>query len=349
MTHKSHVQPPNRPPLKTWMMRLIKIGIGAVIALMLIVFIASQFTPVPVVFLFRQLTSLMEYQGTMGDYADQIIGVNETEIIPIPVAVEGIPDAALTIYTPQEDSTAPRPIILFIHGGGWIIGSAKAISPFAKLLASEGYVVANLDYSLAPEYPYPTPIIQAAAAIDYLMIHADEYGADPTRFFIAGNSAGAQLSSQLGAMITNPAFEAEVRIDVALPAENLRGLILYSGPYNFDTAHQSNFPGWRTYVWSYTGQRDYEQYARLDELSTVKNVTADYPATYITSGDGDPLEFQNYELDEVLTALGVDVTRRYWTGSDLNLPHDYQYELSTEAAQIALDDVLQFLTEKSQP
>lgn len=350
MTNPSH-QPadtqPTNAPRKSRLPKLVKIAAGIVMTLAVIFFIATQLTPMPFVFLFRQLTGLVEYQGTIGPYADQIREITETEIIRI--SVEGAPDAGLTIYTPQTPSDTARPVILFIHGGGWIIGNARSISPFGKLLASEGYVVANLDYSLAPEYRYPTPLLQASAAIDYLVTHADAYGADPTRFFIGGNSAGAQISSQLGAMITNPTFSDEVGIAIKLPAENLRGLILYSGPYNFDTAHQSNFPGWRTYIWSYVGQRDYDQYPRLDELSTVKNVTADYPPTYITSGDADPLEFQNRELDETLRALGVDVTSRYWTGSGLNLPHDYQYDLNTEPAQIALEDVIHFLSDKSQP
>lgn len=342
-----HDEQPGHAPKKWRIGKRIKIAVGLFIAFIAGIYIINQLTPAPFVFVFRQLIGLMEYQGKLGPYANRIMDVRESEIIPIPVA--GAPDAGLTIYTPAEPSAAPRPIILFIHGGGWVVGTAKAVSPFGKLLASEGYVVANLDYSLAPEHQYPTPMLQAAAAIDYLIAHADEYGADASQFFIGGNSAGAQISSQLGAIITNPPFADETGIGTQLPAENLRGLILYSGPYNFDTAAEANFPGWRMYVWSYTGQRDYEQYTRLDELSTVKNITADYPPTYLTSGDGDPLEFQTRELDAALTALGVDVTRRYWSESGLNLPHDYQFELDTQAGQTAIEDVLQFLKAHSQP
>lgn len=325
--------------------KVIKIVVGVVIALVLAVFVINQLTPVPFVFLFRQFIGALDTQVTIGPYVDQIADVVESELISI--LVEGVPDAGLTIYTPAEASDTPRPVILFIHGGGWVVGTAELVSPFAKLLASEGYVVANLDYSLAPEYQYPTPILQAAAAIDYLIAHADEYGADMTRLFIGGSSAGAQISSQLGAMITNPAFEEEVGIGIDLSAENLRGLILYSGPYDFDTMDRTNFPGWGMYAWSYTGQKDYAQYPRLDELSTVRHVTADYPPTYLTTGDADLLESQTYQLDALLRALGVDVTSRYWTGSGVNAPHDYIFLLDTEAAQVALEDVIQFLREKS--
>lgn len=101
------------------------------------------------------------------------------------------------------------------------------------------------------------------------------------------------------------------------------------------------------YAWSYTGQRDYEIYARLDELSTVKHVTANYPPTYLTTGDADPLAPQTYELDAILQSLGVSVQTRYWTDEGLN--HDYQFELDTEAGQIVLEDTLQFLSDHAQP
>lgn len=350
MTNKSNEsrpQSPVRASTKSRISKLLKILVAFVVAIFLIVFVINQLTPVPFVFLFRQFLAGVDTEVRIGPYADQITQVIESETIS--VTVNGAPAAGLTIYTPQNQSAAPKPLVLFIHGGGWVVGTARSVSPFAKLLASEGYVVANLEYSLAPEYRYPTPILQSAAAIDYLLAHASEFGADAARFFIAGNSAGAQLASQLAAMMTNPAFANQVGIPIQMPAENLRGVILYSGPYDFDTAERTNFPGWRMYVWSYTGQRNYEQYSRLDELSTVRNATADYPPTYLTTGDADPLEPQTYELDAILRALGVKVTSRYWTGSGLNLPHDYVYELDSSAAQTAFADVLQFLSEHSQP
>lgn len=348
MTYQSndpHADSPTRSTTRTRISNLIKIVVGFVIALFLIIFVVNQLTPVPFVFLFRQFLAGQETEVKIGPYAEQITTIAERSV---EIPVDGVPNAVLTIYTPEEPADVPRPLVLFIHGGGWVVGTARSVGPFAKLIASEGYVVASLDYSLAPEYTYPTPILQSAAAIDYLAEHAGEYGADPTQLFIGGNSAGAQISSQLGAMMTNPAFENEVGIPIQMPGENLRGIILYSGPYDFDTAERTNFPGWRMYVWSYTGERDYARYPRFDEFSTVRHVTADYPPTYMTTGDGDPFEPQTYEFDAILRALGVDVTSRYWTGSGLNLPHDYVYDLNTEGAQTALEDVLQFLRDKSQ-
>ncbi|MNB94906.1 Acetyl esterase [compost metagenome] len=322
------------------------ITLSVIAFLILTIVVVNQLTPRPYVAIFRALINTQENAVNLGPYADKINGVEVSDAVSIPV--EGLPDAELTMYTSDAGSGAPKPLILFIHGGGWAAGNAKQLESFSKLLVSEGYVVASLDYSLAPEYRYPAPIQQAAAAIHYLQAQAAEYNADPAKLFIGGNSAGAQISGQLGAMITNSALEQQVGINIDIPADNVKGLLLLNGVYDFDTVARDNFPGFRKYAWSYTGKKDYESYSRLDELSTVKNITSDYPATYLTAGDADPLEPQTYEMDAILRAHGVDVTSVYWTGSGNSLPHDYIFGLQTEPAQLAFEEVVKFINDKSQ-
>jgi acetyl esterase len=325
--------------------RTVLVAGGIVAALVAIPALVNEVTPRPYDAIFKFLIGQVDSSVQLGSYADTATETTESD--PIAVAVDGAPDATLTMYTSNRISDEPQPVILLIHGGGWVVGAASQISDYARLLASEGFVVANLDYSLAPDFEYPTPVLQSVAALDYLATHADEFGGDPTQLFVAGNSAGAQISSQVGAVVTNPAFASTMGIEVQTPGDALRGVVLYSGPYDFDTIERDNFPGWRAYAWSYVGQKDWQNYARLDELSTVKNVTSRYPATYMTSGDADPLEPQTYEFDAVLRAEGVDVTSRYWTGSDLALPHDYVFDLRTDAARTAFDDTVAFVRSRA--
>lgn len=314
------------------------------LTLLLAPFALSQCTPRPVSKVLRLLINKAD-PVKLGPYADRVSQAKEHAPLQIPVA--GASPAGLIIYTPIKPATAPRPLVLFLHGGGWVAGTAKQLSPFAKLLAAEGFVVASLDYSLAPEHTYPTPIRQAAAALDYLQAHAKDYAVDPAKFFIGGNSAGAQLASQLGAMISSPALATQVGIPIQMPSNHLKGVILYSGPYNFDTVAQNNFPLFSQFGWAYTGKQEYQKYARIDELSTTKQVTAAYPPTYLTTGDADPFAPQSIELDSVLRAKGVDVTSRFWSGSNKKLPHDYIFNLTTDGGQTAFQDVVKFIQSKS--
>lgn len=319
---------------------------GCLAALVAVPLVVHELTPRPYVYVFNRLIGTIDSAVELGPLAGRIAGVEETDVVAVPVP--GAPDAGLTIFTPPGRAPAVgRPVVLLVHGGGWVTGRADQLAPFSRLLASEGYTVASLDYSLAPGETYPTPLRQASAALDHLVANAAAYGVDPQRVFLAGNSAGAQISSQLAAMISEPAFARRVGVDVRLPAASLKGVVLWSGPYDFDTADRAGFGGFRSYVWAYTGRKDFEDHPRIDELSTVRTATDAYPPTYLTAGDADPLEPQTYELDAVLRAKGVDVTSRYWTGTDAGLEHDYQFDLQTEQARTAYDDVVAFLAAHS--
>lgn len=307
--------------------------------------VVNAITPRPLALFLRATVAQIDDSVTLGPYADRIGDVTASDVIQVPV--DGLPDARLTLFSSEEAAVSPRPIILLIHGGGWILGDAAQIDSYAKLLAAEGYLVANLDYSLAPEYEYPSAALQSVAALEFLHENGAEYGGDPTRLFVGGNSAGAQLAAQVGAVVTSPALRHDMEISVSVPAEDLRGVVLYSGPYNFDTVERAGFPGFSTFAWSYLGRKDWQSDPRLDQLSVTHTATEKFPPTYMTSGDADPLEQQTYELDAVLRARGVDVTSRYWTGSGSELPHDYIYDLSTAEAQVAFDDTVAFIEKHS--
>lgn len=299
-------------------------------------------TPFPAVLVLRPI-----FNGalvTLGPYQGDLARV--TSRMGVPIKVSNAPGASVDIYTPIA-SAEVRPLVLWIHGGGFVAGSAAQVRDYAKVLAARGFTVASLEYSLAPEERYPTPILQANAALAYLTTHAANYGTDPTRVFIAGDSAGAQIASQMGAFLTNPSLSAEMGITPAIAAADLRGVILNCGLYDLDTVGNTGFPAIRTFLWAYTGVRDYQHFAKVDQLSTVRQITAQYPATYLTVGDADPFESQAYELDAVLRAHGVTVTSRYWTGSGRNLGHEYQFKLDTAPGRQVLSDIVTFIEQKA--
>lgn len=113
----------------------------------------------------------------------------------------------LDIYnaTGTEVSTSKaRPAVVFIHGGAWIHGDKSFISermPLVKTLLQSGYVVASINYRLAVESPWPAQINDCKSAIRFLRGHAAEYGIDPDRIAVFGESAGAHLAMMLG--VTN--------------------------------------------------------------------------------------------------------------------------------------------------
>jgi acetyl esterase len=92
--------------------------------------------------------------------------------------------------------SAAQPVVVYFHGGGWVVGSVAASDPFCRHLAQAAEcVVVSVDYPLAPEHPYPAAVLSAIAAIEWASDHAKGWGGDPERLVVLGDSAGGNLAA----------------------------------------------------------------------------------------------------------------------------------------------------------
>ena len=96
----------------------------------------------------------------------------------------------------------PHPVLVYLHGGGWVCGSPKTHRKLAHRFAEAGYLVFNVDYRLAPEHPFPTPFEDCLAATRWAHREAARFGGDATRLAIGGDSAGGNLSAAVAAALT---------------------------------------------------------------------------------------------------------------------------------------------------
>ncbi|NLI54597.1 MAG: alpha/beta hydrolase [Clostridiales bacterium] len=254
-------------------------------------------------------------------------------------------NGCLDLYARQSDTV--QPLIVYAHGGYYIGGDKSSMTDYCRLLASRGYVVANINYMLAPEAKYPTQILQVNEAVSFLLKHAADYGIDPLRVFIGGDSAGGHLSSQMGLYYTDPDFQREIGDEPALSAEQLRGVILHCGYYNTDTVRATGFPMIADSIWMLTGVKDYEGTTVSEQMNTVKQISPDYPAVFIDCGDQDPFITQAHEMIDALHANGVEVVSYLPVTSQMPLMHEFQMQLSWPEAQEAMELLAGFLGERS--
>ena len=148
----------------------------------------------------------------------------------------------LDVFTPATPAPAPRPILLFVHGGGFIRGDKRsADSPFYDNImlwaAGSGLLGININYRLAPEHPWPAAQQDIAAALLWAQSHAAEYGGDPQRIILCGHSAGAAHIAQY---LAHPTLR--------LGNDGVRGAILVSGIY--DTVAFGDSPARQAYFGS---------------------------------------------------------------------------------------------------
>jgi acetyl esterase len=134
------------------------------------------------------------------DWHERMAG--RLDIAPVPVArsedrdIEG-PEGPvpLRVYTPRL-SGSPLPVLLWLHGGGHVVGSVALYDALCRMFAREAdCIVVSVEYRLAPEHKFPAAIVDSFAALRWLSEHAADIGGDPQRIALGGDSAGGNLAA----------------------------------------------------------------------------------------------------------------------------------------------------------
>ena len=133
---------------------------------------------------------------------------------------EALPDScSLDLYLPDSLPATRRPLLLHIHGGGWLVGTNNQGLPLLHHLVQQGWACAAMTYRLSPQHRHPAALEDVLSATRFLQERADDYQLEAQQFFLSGGSAGAHLASLA-------AFAA--------PAQglNVRGCVCYYGVFN---------------------------------------------------------------------------------------------------------------------
>jgi acetyl esterase/lipase len=153
---------------------------------------------------------------TRVDFPDGVIGMPDVTYATLP----GYRPMKLDLFLPPDSfsSKGPRPVVVYIHGGGWVAGGPRrsaAYKDWPRVLASlagQGYVVASVAYRFAKEAPFPAAIQDVKTAIRWLRANAEDYDIDKNRFVTWGQSAGGQLASLAAVSCGVAALAPEARV-----------------------------------------------------------------------------------------------------------------------------------------
>ncbi|MBM3869179.1 MAG: alpha/beta hydrolase [Verrucomicrobia bacterium] len=125
----------------------------------------------------------------------------------------------LDLYRPATKPSAPMPLVIWVHGGGWRNGS-KANCP-AAWLATQGYAVASLDFRLLPEHPWPAQIEDPIAALRWLRQESGKYGYDASRSAAMGGSSGGHVVALWGTLSLPAEDKVKAVVDLYGPTDLL--------------------------------------------------------------------------------------------------------------------------------
>ena len=244
------------------------------------------------------------------------------------------------------------PVIIWVHGGGFVGGDKSDIEEYAVQIAHEGYVVVNINYALAPEAKYPTPVLQLGEVYQFLLNNQKEYQIDMTNLFLAGDSAGAHIVGQFSMIQTENSYAELVGIDPVMNPEDINAVLLFCGPFDlmrFMEITENNailkFFVHRI-LWGYAGIEDAKDQRELKEISLIDYVSGNFPPSFITDGNTYTFTEQGKNFSEKLQQLGVEVVTVFYDTED-TLLHEYQFMMDNEYSYMTYKKVLQFLQQYS--
>jgi acetyl esterase len=231
----------------------------------------------------------------------------------------------------------PHPVLVYLHGGGWVSGSPLTHRKLAHRFAEAGFLVVNVDYRLAPEHPFPAGFEDCVSAVRWAAREAERFGGDPSRLAIGGDSAGGNLSAATAIALARD--RSAPRIGAAL--------LLY-GVFDFGTIGDGLGMDERVaeigrrmlelMVGSYLGAEPSPSLLRDPRVSPL-HAAEHLPPCCVVVGGADPLVGQARRLAAALADAGVPHEHVVVDG----MPHGFaQMEFFPQARQ-SIDRMVEFL------
>ena len=252
----------------------------------------------------------------------------------------GSQQVPVRLYHPTDTAMA-LPCLVFIHGGGWVVGNLDTNERTLRNLSlASGIRILSVDYPLAPEHKFPTALDTCVAVTRWLREHAGERGIDPDRLAVGGDSAGGNIALATAVDLRNAGdtwLQLALLVYPALspqtdsPSHQRFG----QGDFGLGTVAMEFF--WRQYLPDQSAQSDPRAVPLLADVQ-------DLPPVYLVTAGLDALTDDSYSLAEKLEAAGVPLLHRHYPGVvhgffSMGLFLDAGQKAVTEAAA-ALREVL---------
>lgn len=268
----------------------------------------------------RPIISLLPPMNLPGDLAmirqAPIPPAQESEdVITISRHISGAADQEMLvkIYEPRNRNQAALPALLWIHGGGYVIGHPNMDDGLCQTFAiTANCIVVSVDYRLAPEHPYPAAIEDCYKALKWMSDNSDELNIDVARIAIAGASAGGGLTAALALMARDKGGPSIVFQMPLYPMIDDRNTTPSSYEITDERAtwnRSKNTAAWSMYLGEHANG-EISQYAAPARAHNL----AGLPPTYTCVGQLDPFRDETIEYVARLAQSGVDVEFQLYPG-----------------------------------
>lgn len=244
----------------------------------------------------------------------------------------------LDVYRPRKFEGQTLPVIVSVHGGGWVYGDKDRYQFYCMELCRRGFAVVNFSYRLAPEAVFPAALEDTNAAFAWMMENADKYGIDTDNVFATGDSAGGNYLAIYAAIVTNRAyarrFPFKVPSGLSFRAINLNcGVYQLTDPKFLDALSKNLM----TDVFGHKPSSK-----ELEIISPALFVTEGYPPVFLNTAIKDFLFKQAPFMARALAERGVPFTYKCFGDREHELHHVFMLTITKPESGPAIDEQCEF-------
>ena len=248
----------------------------------------------------------------------------------------------MDLYIPKDKSKnagngSKWPVIICIHGGGWFYGDKELYRFYCMHLAEFGFAVVNFNYRLAPENHFPSPIEDTAAVFNWVSENADKYNLDKNNIFMTGDSAGAQLVSQMACIVSNKEYASLFNINI--PADlKFNAVSLACGIYSFP--YMEEIDKISDNISDYLGDVSLLNDPRTKVLD---HITSDYPPAFAFSSYCDFLYSACEPMSKLISSRGAESEFEIFGSPDrMDIGHVFHVNMKLEEGERANKAQIEF-------
>lgn len=247
------------------------------------------------------------------------------------------PNSFLDIYISQNDTNVWKDTIICVHGGGYVWGdkldgdpngNSSSLVRYFNPLLDAGYNIISVNYALAPQYLYPTPIYQLTQAVRFLQKNGDMYGLNMERVIFQGASAGGQIIGQFINIQLDGNYRNEMGIEPCIKKEHIKAVIFNSAL--LDSEKFSETGNWvLDWVFWLCGREYFNTgflrgNRQVMQSNVISHIQPGFPPTFISDGNSGTFDQQAFLLDKRMNELGIEHTLNYYERTDAKLGHGFE-------------------------
>lgn len=243
-----------------------------------------------------------------------------------------------------------KPLLIYIHGGGWISGITEMRNTYLYEWAKKGFYVASVSYTYAPQQIYPYQLKEIFSAIDFILDNSDKNNIDTENIVLAGESAGGYYISYAAACANDSSVLDKLNINFRhRNAFKVKAIVSHCGCYNIDrmtdnNKKQSKFPDIKMMCSTFMGMSvsELREKIAVDSDNLISPViTENFPPVFLTWGDKDLLRYEAFDFVEELKENNVPFVL-YKSDGVIGL-HAWSIVTLFEKSRICLDETFKFV------